>query len=249
MPNYVVCMKWGDKYGSDYVNRLARMVQGHCSLDYRFVCFTDDAAGIGKDIETRALPPCELPDRPRHEAWRKLSLFGPGMGISGTCLFLDLDLVVTGSLDAFFLHAGSFCIIHNWTHPSRHVGNSSVMRFEAGRHVDVFREFTRDPDGIASSYRNEQIFLSSRIREGTGLTWWPPEWCRSYKKHCIAPGIRRLFREPAIPEGCKIVVFHGRPNPPEAAHRWVHRSDKPMRLPKFSRPASWICDRWCVDHP
>ena len=39
----VLCMKWGAKYGPDYVNRLYGMVARHLRRPFRFVCLTDDA--------------------------------------------------------------------------------------------------------------------------------------------------------------------------------------------------------------
>jgi hypothetical protein len=155
----VICMKWGEKYGSEYVNVLNSMTRRHLSGAFRFVCFTDNPVGLDAHIETLPIPQCNLPNRPETEAWRKLSLFQSDIGISGDTLFLDLDLVITGSLDAFFDYPGTFCIIHNWTHPERRVGNSSLFRFVAGAHTDVFEQFTADPDGIARKHRNEQLFF------------------------------------------------------------------------------------------
>ena len=37
---HILCMKWGTKYGPEYVNRLYAMVRGHLSGDFRFVCPT-----------------------------------------------------------------------------------------------------------------------------------------------------------------------------------------------------------------
>ena len=42
----VICMKWGTKYSSEYVNKLYSMVARNLSVPFRFVCFTDDADGI-----------------------------------------------------------------------------------------------------------------------------------------------------------------------------------------------------------
>lgn len=240
----VVCMKWGSKYGPEYVNILRKMVRRNLSLDHRFVCFTDDALGLDADIEVLPLPVCRLPHRPETEAWRKISLFGENIGIKGTSLFLDLDIVVVGSLDPFFSHEGRFCIIHNWTHPDRRVGNSSVFRFEAGHHAGIFHEFENDPDAVTRSFRNEQIFVSARIDTSAGLTWWPENWCKSFKKHCLPRGIGQVFY-PSLPtENCRIVVFHGSPNPPEAAKQWLYGQHKPFRPRKLMRPARWILDYW-----
>lgn len=236
----VVCMKWGDKYGADYVVTLRNMVARHLSRPHRFVCITDAPEHLPREIETLPLPPCPvIPGRER-EAWRKLSLFGPRLGdLSGPTLFLDLDLVVVDALDPLFDFApGRFCIIHNWTHPDRRVGNSSVFRFEIGRHPQVLERYVRDPVKVVSSHRNEQIFLTRCIDETDRALWWPSAWCVSFKKHCLPRGLAKLALPSRMPAGARIVVFHGDPNPPEAARRWCYRQRH------FMRPARWILEHW-----
>jgi hypothetical protein len=50
----VLCIKWGKKYGPEYVNKLHSMVRRHLHRPFRFVCLTDDAAGI--DPASRSSP-------------------------------------------------------------------------------------------------------------------------------------------------------------------------------------------------
>ena len=57
----ILCMKWGDKYGSDYVNKLYSMVHRHLHKDFRFICLTDNAIGLRKEIETKPIPEMKLP--------------------------------------------------------------------------------------------------------------------------------------------------------------------------------------------
>ena len=38
----VVCVKYGTKYGADYVNKLFRGVKNNLNLPHKFICFTDD---------------------------------------------------------------------------------------------------------------------------------------------------------------------------------------------------------------
>ena len=57
MKKYVVCLKHGKKYGPEYVNTLANMVQRNCTLDYEFVCYTEDPIGIDTSkVTIRPLP-------------------------------------------------------------------------------------------------------------------------------------------------------------------------------------------------
>ncbi len=38
--NYVVCLKWGDKYRADYVNKVYNIVDRNITSGYECVCFT-----------------------------------------------------------------------------------------------------------------------------------------------------------------------------------------------------------------
>ena len=46
----ILCMKWGKKYGPEYVNRLHSMVSRHLTIPHRFVCLTDDKTGLNAGI-------------------------------------------------------------------------------------------------------------------------------------------------------------------------------------------------------
>lgn len=236
----VICMKWGTKYGPEYVNTLKRMVARHLKRPHRFVCFTERAEGLEPDVEVRPLPESRVPNRPEIQAWRKISLFRPDLAdLSGPTLFLDLDVAITDSLDPFFdYEPGRFCIIHNWTHPDRRVGNSSVFRFEPGKHAYVFEEYNSDPDKVANENANEQIYVTARIDAKDGAVWWPEAWCKSFKKHCLPKGLLKLFVPSKLPEGCRVLVFHGDPNPPEAIRNWVYKGHHLMR------PARWVGEYW-----
>src|SRR5262245_8763327 len=111
----ILCMKWGTRYGPEYANRLYRMCKRHMKGEFQFVCFTDNVKGLVKGIDARPLP--KFPGVPSHLAnkpWRKLSLWQKALGkdLSGRdALVLDVDLVVTGSLDGFFtFKPGKYCV-------------------------------------------------------------------------------------------------------------------------------------------
>jgi hypothetical protein len=53
---YVLCLKHGTKYSSDYVNILHKMVKRNCTLDFEMVCLTDNSQGIDPDITILPLP-------------------------------------------------------------------------------------------------------------------------------------------------------------------------------------------------
>lgn len=232
----VLCMKWGTKYGPAYVNVLHAMVERHLSPPFRFICLTDDTDGIEQNVECRPLPAIELGGTPPHHGWRKVSAFSPELhDLEGQVLFLDLDMVIVGSLDPFFDFPGRFCIIENWTQRGSGIGNSSVFRFEAGAHLPVFEAFCADAASIVRAHRIEQAYLSHAVG---GMTYWPPEWCRSFKHHCLAPWPLRPWVRPRLPKGARIIVFHGDPKPVDAA-----RGVWPGRRRRL-RPAAWVAEHW-----
>ena len=123
---HIVCMKWGTKYGPEYVNRLYAMVRRHLHGDFNFVCLTDNANGIRPEVQCLPIPPLDLPAGIPERGWNKLASFSADLyGLRGTALFLDVDVVVTGPLDEFFTHPGEFLIIHDHKRPWRVTGNSS----------------------------------------------------------------------------------------------------------------------------
>lgn len=42
----VACVRWGHKYGPEYVERLAAGVRRHLRRSHRFVCYTDDVDAL-----------------------------------------------------------------------------------------------------------------------------------------------------------------------------------------------------------
>ncbi len=235
----ILCMKWGTKYGPEYVNRLYAMVRRHLRGDFRFVCLTDRNDGIRAEVECLPIPSLKLPDGLPERGWKKLTTFEADLhGLTGTALFLDLDVVITDSIDCFFEYSGEFLIIHDWKRPWRVTGNSSVYRFKLGAHPDVITEFRATQAQVRKDFRNEQGYLSDFLNRQGKLAYWPAEWCCSYKYHCIPRWPTNFWRAPIIPADTRIVIFHGEVNPPDAL---VGRRNRKFR---YVRPALWIADHW-----
>src|SRR6185369_12905997 len=112
----IITLKWGDRYGADFVNRLHSAVTRNLKRPHRFVCFTDDGKGLAPGIDALPIPEIDLPPDAKVTGWRKLCLFRDDLTVNGLCLFLDIDIVVTGNLDEFFTFGSpdEILIIHNW---------------------------------------------------------------------------------------------------------------------------------------
>lgn len=235
----ILCMKWGTKYGPEYVDRLYGMVRRHLRGDFRFVCFTDRPDSIRPEVECLPLPSLALPPGIPERGWNKLSTFAADLnGLRGTALFLDLDVVIVDDITPFFEAPGEFLIIHDWKRPWRITGNSSVYRFRIGAHADVLDEFRSTVEEVRRGFRNEQSYLSDKLHRQGLLNYWPRDWCVSWKYHCIPRLPSNFWRTPGVPRGARILIFHGVMNPPDAL---AGRRNGNWR---FARPAPWIAEHW-----
>ena len=239
MDKNVICIKWGTKFGPEYVNKLYRMVEKNLQIPHRFVCFTDNAEGLAEGIEVRDLPPFEekkIPDK----AWRKLSLFNKELAdLKGQALFLDLDIVIKSDLSPCFEAEGDFLIVKDWDFPDDIIGNSSVFRFEVGKHPDVLENFYKEDIHIRDRYKNEQAFLSHQIHNKGMLSYWDKSWCVSFKRNCLQPFPLNFFKEPVDPPNAKIIVFHGRPTPEQAYAGFAGKGGL-----RYVKPTKWLDKYW-----
>ena len=119
------------------------------------------------------------------------------------------------------------------------VGNSSVFRFDAGPKSDyIYRTFLKEMKSAEDKnlFNTEQAFLTYAMKE---VNWWPSSWVRSYKWNCRPFFPFNFLITPRLPKGCKILVFHGRPDPDQAITGF--RGKKPHH---FIKAARWISDFW-----
>lgn len=265
MRKQVLCIRWGTKYGPDYVNRLYGMVARHLAPPFTFTCLTDDPGGVRPEVTCLPLPElgCELPTN-TYGIWGKSRLWRPDIGLEGPVLFLDLDLVVTGPMDGFFEVGGEDDVIlaRNPNTPFERLGQTSIFRFPVGKLAPLREMFLADPQGTADRHRFEQRFVT-RHAPG-GVTFWPRGWVAVYKWHCVPTFPLNLVREPRLPRKARVVIFPGGLNPPDAiAGRWTPRQpvrsarehlaaawagegkgSLVKRLRQFVRPAPWVAEHW-----
>jgi hypothetical protein len=232
-------MKWGGKYGPEYVDRLYGMVARQLARPFRFVCLTDAPAGIRSEVVCAPIPALPAIPQPKERGWTKLAAFSPELGdlVGETVLFLDLDVVVMGRLDPLLDHPGVFPMIRDWYHHRRVVGNSSVFRYRPAEQRGLFEAFRTDADAIVRRIRNEQEFVSEYLDARGELSFWPTSWCQSFRVSCLAPWPLRAWQTPRRPADCRVLVFHGEPKPPLAL---AGRAG----LVQTYRPARWIAEEW-----
>ena len=116
----IVLLKWGTKYGQEYVTSLTTSIRRHLnnSLNYRIVCFTDsvDASCLDEFVSYRYSNNSFLSNK-QHDShilyrllldfseenwtgwWYKGFLFSEESGLCGPILYLDLDTVICSNID------------------------------------------------------------------------------------------------------------------------------------------------------
>ena len=236
---HVFCMKWGSLYDASYVNRLYSMVKRNLTYPFKMVCFTDNEIGINKEIQCFPIPEVQIDSNLPERMWKKLTTFKEDLyGLQGTALFLDLDIVIVENIDCFFEDDNTFMIIKDYGKPWRITGNSSVYRFEIGKHGYVYDYFVSNFEKIRKKHRNEQEYLTHAVNDKGFLNYWPKEWCPSYKYDCISNFPLAVWKKPTIPNGSKIIIFHGEINPHKAIKggqgKWY----------RYVRPAPWVAMHW-----
>jgi hypothetical protein len=236
-------MKWGDRYPSDYANRLWSMIKRNTRRPTRLVCFTDNAEGLDPDIIVHPLPPIRIPDAVAWKPWRKVSLWqAPLADLEGDVLFVDLDVVITGPLDDFFdYQPGKFCIAENWSQPGEGIGNTSVYRWRVGTNTHVYNDFIADGEGKVRQFGISQKYISATAHD---MTYWPAEWCASFKHTLMPRWPLNFFQVPKLPPATRVVAFTGKPDPDEAAIGVWPVTAAWKRLYKHVRPTPWIAENW-----
>ncbi len=229
---YVICLKWGSKYGPEYVNKLYRMVQRNLTVNHEFICFTENPSNLDTGIKIRDLELLQGIEG----WWYKPTLFNPSLGLEGTILFLDLDMIIFRNIDKLFSYKpGEFIIIRDF---NRHlVGdsydkfNSSIFRLDTGQHAQVYHDYIADTS-VSRRFQGDQDWIRHAIKNN--YSYWPNEWIQSYKwemrgKPAMTVGARgtRDFQvqgDPIVLDETSIAVFHGDPNPHYCKDKWVQEN-------------------------
>ena len=161
----VICVKWGTKYGPDYVNRLRKMVEANLTLPFEFYCYTDDPEGVDANI-------IMMPDDGLELWWPKLRLFEEGK-FKGKCLFFDLDMVIQDNVDCLLDFEGFHLIRSFWKNgkvttyePGMMQNkawnmdvNSSCMVWEGDENKHIWEYFWDNPEYYMNKYEGIDRFM------------------------------------------------------------------------------------------
>jgi FkbM family methyltransferase len=216
---HVACVRWGEAFSVDYVERLHDMVRRNLPAGFagRFVCFTDRPVDLshlaGVDVE---------PIEHQEGWWAKLELFQPGAFPKGDRVwYFDLDTAITGPLEKLFEYPGAFGLLQDVYRPNGF--QSSVMSWIAGTPLvdSIWDEWSNagQPKPAGGDQEVLELFWRRWLPRRLKGDPWPPDFLQS-----LFPGSLRSYKVECvwqIPKGTSVVFFHGLPRPHEVLTGWV----------------------------
>lgn len=197
----------------DYVLNLYLSVLKWATEPFEFICFTNENLKVG--IEGITFQP--FPLITKKGVLPRMFMFSRESGLFGhQVLSLDLDIVITGSLQDIMGYKGDFCTRISWTRGEEHLIDGDIMSFRAGPENEE-RFWTPLVNNIEEvetiTQGRERVWMRQQIGDKADI--WskvsPGQVC-SYKHH-----VKPLGR---LPENTRIVSCHGHPRPHQIEEQW-----------------------------
>jgi hypothetical protein len=210
----VACVfKSGGKYDeADYVGKLARAVGRHLTVPHRFICLTDAKRMLTADVDVVPL------EKNWPGYWSKIEVYRPGL-FKGPLLYLDLDTVISGSIDGLVAVDAPLAIawdmMRNWVNSSlvfTRVDLSCVWDAMVGDSADIIARY----DSGNGPYHGDQGLLQDTLTKKR-IPW---RWMQSIRPHEIIwmpPGLRG--NKP--PAETKVEMWYGDPKQPDVGGKWL----------------------------
>lgn len=223
----ILCVRFGNKYGRDYVEKLRNMISRHITIPYEIVCLTDDNHPI------EGVRSIVMADQGYAKKWwHKVHMFDPGLPLSGRILYLDLDVVVHSNIDKLASYeVDKFVGILDFNrefYPNWKYLNSSVMAWTHGTQTHLYTQF-KSAKKDAMRLQGDQDWIWKLNKDQT--KFWPKDWIKSYKweirnrsELTVVNGQRQFtsVRDDIVPPtACCVAVFHGDPNPCSVQDKFV----------------------------
>lgn len=230
-PINVVCLKWGTKYGADYVNKLYSAVKRNTTLPFKFHCFTEDTSGIRHEVKCHPLVFTDL-----QTWWNKLYLFSDQIDIpiGEKIFYIDLDTLITGNIDNLLqVNAKKLIGLRDFYHgiaKSASLLASGLMAWTHGKYTKVWTEFRKNPTAAIHlmNPHGDQKWIEHMVPNHLYWQTLYPSKVISFKVHCRA----------GLPKDAAIVCFHGEPSIPESITK--HTKDWKWNI----TPAPWVAKYW-----
>jgi hypothetical protein len=231
MMNFL-CIKWGDKYSTEYVNNLYKMVKKNYTKPFTFTCFTDESEGLICD--TKGIPD----DGVLHpQYWfgkenycwdrAKFLIFNSHNWLphEGKYCYFDLDVIIQSNINEIERLAEKPRILHSRWQPEsqKHERffidirgtffNSSMMLWKGNQCENIYLDVIF----------NEEVVFKTFFKGSDNYHYWrqrdlwsniPSDWAYSYNRGKHYPNDIEKFK---YREDAKICIFNTDLTPDPAA--------------------------------
>lgn len=225
MEKVTICTNWdgSDFYPVHYIDRLYRACLRNTFHPFDFVVYTGPEAQGKTGSSEKAIQfiPVDAP-----YWWSKCWFWkDPAPGVNTeTRLWIDLDVVIVGSLDTLIEWPSDFCCTRDyasWNAPAGHENDANdgvcLLRGKAG--LWAWEEYVKagmpkwKPFDRAIDHSPLPLAMMTIINDHPGCCdLWPQDVCASYKF---------TVKKSGIPKDCATVHFHGQPKQGEADEVWI----------------------------
>lgn len=204
--------RWGKKYSNDYVEKLRNAVSRHLYQKHKFCIFSPKE----EDEYLTKIPGCFARLRMFDPEWQKEN------DLEGRIVCMDLDLVITGTLDHLFDRPESFVIFQgaNAVNPCPY--NGSLWMLRAGKRPDVWNDFSIDraKNVPYHEFPDDQGWLAHKIPNAAGWQAGSKSGVYGFQK----PG---WPKNDILPKDARIVSFFGWRDPSKFQHlNWIKENWK-----------------------
>lgn len=155
----ISCVKWGNKFSYEHVNRLYTMVSKNIDIPFTFVCYTENPDNIHKDIQIKPLDV----SLGLEKWWWKLCMFAePSNDVN---LFFDLDVVIKKDITFLSQHVVQDqvkMIEAHWKTYKLKDGDmnyNSSMLVWTGDLTHIWNKFIKDPEYWMMKYKGIDSYL------------------------------------------------------------------------------------------
>lgn len=234
----IVCVKWGTKYGPEYVNRLYSGVKRNTTKEFKFICFTDSTNGIADGIICHPLP-----DHGIKGWWNKLYLFSRDLPLAEgeKIFFLDLDTLIVDNIDVILgvecpvlVTIKDFYTDLSTSMRGKDYLQSCILYWTHGQYYQVWDEFIVDTaKSITSVFpHGDQRWIQKIIPERKYFQDILPNKIVSFKVDCVS----------GAPTNASIICFHGEPSIPDSV---IKKTEIRTSLKRWSiGPSPWVLNHW-----
>ena len=178
-------LKWGSKYGPEYVNRLYGSLVRHYNKPFTLTCYTDDHNGIREEVEIANINLLRRYNTDRVFTYEKLIL----MDFHETGVWLDLDILIHKNITDLDYSSDFRMIWNHWNDyyerslqwygrgGSCHVNSSFVY----WNNPEWLKRFTADHwEKIEWTYKSLDKYLFYQHHRNERLNFWKSDVVSNY---------------------------------------------------------------------